>query len=351
MNRQIIARKGFTLVEILVAITVIAILGGMLVAGLFPALRAAREMATRNDVMQIEREIEVFQSKFGFYPPSFVQFQNLDFSTGRNSPRVALMRRYLNRIAPNNQETPDRIAAWFRARGNFINPNEGHDIVFWLSGLFKNKQYPLTKGVVIANENDTSNINFPTFSTSEYGGDNRELFFDFDFDRLVIVLVNPAQPLTPQNAAVAGYSQTDSTIAPMLYIDSASYAIEVDDPASTTLQPSNWHASQSNRRRNIGYWRRNLVPGATSNLPLPDRSEPEFVQLQEGTVTFENPKTFQLFFSGADGLCGQIPMPPALPLTVCATGFNVRSVENTDSDNIANFANGRMDSFANSLID
>jgi prepilin-type N-terminal cleavage/methylation domain-containing protein len=339
MNRQLSARKGFTLVEILVAITVIAILGGMLLAGLFPALRRAQEMSAFTELKQIEQGIESFKTKYGFYPPSFVQFHNRPL-TGVDS-KVALMRRYLNRISPNHQESDIRIQAWFAANGNSMNPNLGHDIVFWLSGLFKNKQFPLTGGVQINNATHTSNI-LPAFSSSATSGDLREIFFEFQSEKLF----DPTGTAPPQpTALVAGYSQQTSALSALVYIDSASYSIELaDDPTTVglprTLYTNLWLPPLNNRRRNIGYWRRNS--GNLSN-----RAEPTYVEIRDRFVTFENPTTFQLFFSGTDGVCGQEPTNPSPAL--CSSGFNVRNVEIIDADNIANFANGRMDSLANSL--
>lgn len=314
MCGQIKFRKGFTLVEILVAITVIAILGGMLLAGLFPALRRAKEAAVQSELKQIELAIENFNTKYGFYPPSFIQFHNLDLNN-----KTLLMRRFLNRISPNHQESNDRIQAWFLARGNDMNPNLGHDIVFWLSGLFKNKQFPLTGGVVINNATHTANV-LPAYSTEAASGDNRELYFSFAANRL-----NPGST----NPGIAGYSQMDDKFSPLVYIDSASYSIEVTgSPAWNQL---NW--PDGSRRRNIGYFRR-----LTGNLL--DTSPVTYAEVTSSAVAFENPTTYQLFFSGIDTQCGD---------NSCVSGFNVRNLPMVDSDNIANFANGRMDSYSNSL--
>jgi prepilin-type N-terminal cleavage/methylation domain-containing protein len=305
MNRQLSARRGFTLVEILVAITVIAILGGMLLAGLFPALRRAQEMAAFTELKQVEQGIESFKTKFGFYPPSFVQFHNLNAND-----RVALMRRYLNRISPNHQESPARIQAWFAARGNSMNPNLGHDIVFWLSGLFKNKQFPLT--------GSAAGVIPDAYSTPATSGDLREIHFEFAPKRLVVA------------GGVAGYSQIENTPSPMVYLDSASYPIELTD--SPAYQSGNWPEP---RKRNVGYWRIN-----SGNLL--QQAAPTLMEFNSGVAAFENPNTFQLFFSGIDTQCGD---------SNCTTGFNVRALNLVDSDNLVNFANGRLDSYANSLTD
>jgi prepilin-type N-terminal cleavage/methylation domain-containing protein len=313
MNRQPNTRYGFSLVEILVAITVIAILGGMLMAGLFPVLRRAREAATFTELKQIETSIENFKTKYGFYPPSFIQFHNLD-AVGK----TALMRRYLNRISPNHQESDARIQAWFAACGNNINPNLGQDITFWLSGLFKNKQFPLTGSAAGAIA--------PAFSVPATANDLREIFYEFKPERLF----DSAGTLPPVTTAlVAGFSQLDNVVSPLVYIDSANYTTEVT--GTSTLNTSNWPAS---RRRNVGYFRRVAPANVLDVNPI------ALADLNANTVAFENPTTFQLFFSGTDTTCGN---------TDCVSGFNIRNMPAVDSDNIANFANGRMDAYANSL--
>ena len=72
-QRRFRSRSGFTLTEIMVAITVMAILAGMLMAAVIPAMSAARRTAILMEMKQIEQSLENFKTHHGFYPPSWAQ--------------------------------------------------------------------------------------------------------------------------------------------------------------------------------------------------------------------------------------------------------------------------------------
>jgi len=63
------AVRGFTLVELLVTIAIIALLLGIVVAGLFGAISFARRAAGTAQLQAIAQGIDAFQADLGFYPP------------------------------------------------------------------------------------------------------------------------------------------------------------------------------------------------------------------------------------------------------------------------------------------
>lgn len=191
---------GFTLVELLVAMTVIAILIGMLAAGVLPAMTRAKEFKIQNEMKQIEQAIESFKTQHGFYPPSFLRI------TSAND-----LLPFINRISPNHGEsqiitgTTRRIDAWWTEVGSHIDYSHGDDLVFWLSALCKNKQFPLTNG------NAAGSMPFAYDSTPAI---ERDRFFEFNQDQLHIHIVGDP---------VANYNQPSGPEVPFIYLDHGSY--------------------------------------------------------------------------------------------------------------------------------
>jgi prepilin-type N-terminal cleavage/methylation domain-containing protein len=72
-------RTGFTLVELLVAIAIIALLLGILIVGLFGAQSFAKRAAGTAQLQAIAQGLDAFNTDLGFYPPLI---SHLNSSTG-----------------------------------------------------------------------------------------------------------------------------------------------------------------------------------------------------------------------------------------------------------------------------
>ena len=81
-------RRGFTLVELLVVITII----GILIALLLPAVQAAREAARQaqclNNMRQLGLAVNNYESTFGVYPPAGIGYGCTHSSTGGEDPMI-----------------------------------------------------------------------------------------------------------------------------------------------------------------------------------------------------------------------------------------------------------------------
>jgi len=62
--------RGFTLIEMLIVISIITILGGMVLAAISIARRTSRENATAAIIKQLEAALTRYESDFNDYPPS-----------------------------------------------------------------------------------------------------------------------------------------------------------------------------------------------------------------------------------------------------------------------------------------
>ena len=70
-------RKAFTLVELLVVITIIGILAALLTVAVGAAIRWARTAAIRWELNQLSMALEEYKNKYGEYPPDFTNIDDV----------------------------------------------------------------------------------------------------------------------------------------------------------------------------------------------------------------------------------------------------------------------------------
>lgn len=61
-------RKGFTLIEILIVVAIIAILASVVLIGLGPTQRIGRDARRIADLRQVQNGLELYFNKCGYYP-------------------------------------------------------------------------------------------------------------------------------------------------------------------------------------------------------------------------------------------------------------------------------------------
>jgi general secretion pathway protein G len=62
------SRQGFTLIEILIVVAIIAILASVVLVGLGPTQRAGRDARRLSDLHNIQTGLELYYNKCGYYP-------------------------------------------------------------------------------------------------------------------------------------------------------------------------------------------------------------------------------------------------------------------------------------------
>ena len=75
-NARKLRRKGFTLVELLLVITILGILGTVVVVNFSGASDEARENTTKHSIGQITTVCEVYRIKVGRYPRNLEDLTN-----------------------------------------------------------------------------------------------------------------------------------------------------------------------------------------------------------------------------------------------------------------------------------
>ena len=61
-------KKGFTLIEMLIVVTIVALLSSLILVGLQPARTAARDARRIVDLNQVKNGLELYFNKCGYYP-------------------------------------------------------------------------------------------------------------------------------------------------------------------------------------------------------------------------------------------------------------------------------------------
>ncbi|MBI4085371.1 MAG: type II secretion system protein [Candidatus Liptonbacteria bacterium] len=61
-------KKGFTLIEILIVVAIIAVLASIVLIGFGPAQRQGRDARRISDLRQSQNALELYYSKCGYYP-------------------------------------------------------------------------------------------------------------------------------------------------------------------------------------------------------------------------------------------------------------------------------------------
>jgi prepilin-type N-terminal cleavage/methylation domain-containing protein len=142
---RFVHRSGFTLVELLVVIGIIAMLAAILTPTVMQAVGTARDAAIKNEVEMLHSAIMNYKSEYGEFPPS-------DLSD------TAAVRGHLLRLFPriNQLELTNAVNTWA-----LLSPAQA--LVLWLTGYYDNPQYPVT---------------------NNGGGGTRNKLYDFDQSRL-----------------------------------------------------------------------------------------------------------------------------------------------------------------------
>jgi prepilin-type N-terminal cleavage/methylation domain-containing protein len=134
-------RRAFTLVELLVVITIIGILVSLSSVAVFKALEAAHRSKIKVEIAQLEMALGAYSQKHGEFPPSDLTVAN-----------KATIVRHLARAFPrcNADTEANALIA--------MNLSPAQALVYWLRGLGNNVTAPIT---------DTAHVSIPNFDFSE----------------------------------------------------------------------------------------------------------------------------------------------------------------------------------------
>jgi prepilin-type N-terminal cleavage/methylation domain-containing protein len=276
-------RQGFTLIEILVVIAIIAILASLLLAGVIAVMKTGPEVKTRNDILQLQQGINNFHTDKKFYPPDRIRLCSNHTQYGTSAL---------------DQESLKCISAMFPNLGVFTNVRwagpgtsttldvtlEGDQaIVFYLLGPPNGASTPQLMGGFSTNPTDPIDV--------ANAAPNRKRYIEYDLSRLKLM------PRAGNNAGdkfpsyIDGYDKQ-----PLVYFS-------------------------SNARPN-GY-----TPGVTNTLGVSP------YQQQTSPLTYYHSSTFQIISAGADAKFG----PGGL-----WTAGNFQAMSTAGKDDMSNFSERKL---------
>src|SRR4051812_45325665 len=147
-----IRNRAFTLVELLVVITIISVLAALITVAAIGALKKAQEARIKAEINQIATAVDEYKNKTTAYPPN----SQTDGSAGPIDEAGVMndVRRHLRQLAPRTQESDDWVLVLTgqtpTVPKNFSHAplpggiTAGEAVVFWLGGFSSDPKFPIS---------------------------------------------------------------------------------------------------------------------------------------------------------------------------------------------------------------
>jgi prepilin-type N-terminal cleavage/methylation domain-containing protein len=304
-SQRAAARLAFTLLELLIAISIIAILASLILAVAGSASRKAHDAQVSADILNLATGIAAFKQRFGVEPPSSIYlYEQASGWTNASDPNAARSMGLIRQIWPQFDFTYGAYASQSNAvdiNGNgttndVISLTGAECLVFFLGGIPGGSGGP----PMGFSQSPADPFNVPGVGAArQVVGTNRERFTEFDVSRLFLY--------SPANSVVSGVmyhsmntykDPLTSQTQPYLYLSSYGgqgyypYELVGLPPATPSLGSAPGQNSPTGnafidvyRQGSVGYW---------------SSTSPSFVQNTATPSPAWNPNSYQIISPGGD---------------------------------------------------
>lgn len=321
-------RNAFTLVELLVVITIIGMLAAIITVAAGGARVAVWNGTVKTEMHQMEMALEQYKNQYGEYPPDFTDSMAVIRHIKKRWPRMVLTGANPVDQYNNVMSTVTAVTGW-ELGVTTDNPLEikGLGLAFWLGGLpNKNKSTDPYKYASFEGMESLHGFANNPLDPFDPAAPQEKPVYDFQFGKNCAIIKTPGGKVFPvavsQGLPVVYFRAAKKDFKSEAYIAStqaqvAFYSTSTDD----------WSLASGDLPSQPG-----IVTPYTQKLNSSD--EP----------VWYNADSFQLIHPGRDGLFQVVPSPATPPPPMSSTchavvetqvGLTPRSL-----DNIVNFGSG-----------
>jgi len=323
------ARRGFSMVELLIVITIIAILVSMLLVGVQAAVGRARVATVVAEFKNFEQAIKDFEAEFGMQPPSYIVLHETGADWNLNNQWTKASRSIIRQLWKDYDFTANVDINHDGINGQTHRLTGAECLVFFLGGIPSVDSSVTPSVVTMKGFSKVSSAPFTSLTGARSGP-----FYEFKSTQLV--------------TAVSAFP-TSTNVGTYVYLDAI--------PGQT--RPIQYFSSYGGSGYRV-YGLDGLQSSAADNEALPDTFGWVYTKTPgSATVAGEpyNPNTFQLISPGLDGeygesnLCGgyananngvqgvtSYTSAAATPSSLAKTAATITR----ERDNITNFAGGEI---------